>query len=207
MVTLVRDLRYGIRVLRHEPGFSVLAILALALGIGATTAIFTVVDSVLLRPLPYKEPARLVVALHGAEATGPVSPADYLDFQREARSFQKLGAARAWSGTLGSGERPEIVPGLRVTAELFDVLGVPALIGRTFVAGDDSPGQEQILVLSYGLWQRRFGGDRSIVGREISIDSRPYVVVGVMPPGFRFAPFWQTRAEMWAPLSLASQLE
>jgi putative ABC transport system permease protein len=206
MVTFVRDLRYGIRVLVHEPGFSVLAILALALGIGATTAIFTVVDSVLLRPLPYKDPARLVVALHGPEATGPVSPADYLDFQREARSFQRLGAARAWSGTLGSGERPEIVPGLRVTAELFELLGVPALVGRTFVEGDDRPGHDQILVLSYGLWQRRFGGDRSIVGREIAIDNRPYVVVGVMPPSFRFAPFWQTRAEMWTPLALASQL-
>ena len=206
MVTLVRDLRYGIRVLMHEPGFSVLAILALALGIGATTAIFTVVDSVLLRPLPYRDPARLVVALHGPEATGPVSPADYLDYQREARSFQRLGAARAWSGTLGSGERPEIVPGLRVTAELFELLGVPALVGRSFVEGDDRPGHEQILVLSYGLWQRRFGGDRSIVGREIAIDNRPYVVVGIMPPAFRFAPFWQTRAEMWTPLALASQL-
>src|SRR5687768_15731044 len=129
MVTLVRDLRYGIRVLVHEPGFSVVAILALALGIGATTAIFTVVDSVLLRPLPYKDPARLVVALHGPEATGPVSPADYLDFQREADSFQRLGAARAWSGTMGTGERPEVVAGLRVTAEIFDLLGVPALVG------------------------------------------------------------------------------
>ncbi len=206
MVTLLRDLRYGIRVLVHEPGFSVLAILALALGIGATTAIFTVVDSVLLRPLPYKDPVRLVVALHGPEATGPVSPADFLDFQRETRSFQGLGAARAWSGTLGGGERPENVPGLRVTAELFELLGVPALVGRTFVEGDDRPGHEQILVLSYGLWQRRFGGDRSIVGREIAIDNRPYVVVGVMPPSFRFAPFWQTRAEMWTPLALANQL-
>jgi predicted permease len=205
-MTLVRDLRYGIRVLVHEPVFSVLAVLALALGIGATTAIFTVVDSVLLRPLPYKDPARLVVALHGPEATGPVSPADYLDFQREARSFQRFGAARAWSGTLGSGERPEIVPGLRVTAELFEVLGVPALLGRTLGEGDDRPGHEQIVVLSHGLWQRRFGGDRSIVGREFAIDNRPYLVVGVMPPSFRFAPFWQTRAEMWTPLSLASQL-
>ena len=206
MATLVRDLRYGIRVLVHEPGFSLLAILALALGIGATTAIYTVVDSVLLRPLPYKDPARLVVALHGPEATGPVSPADYLDFQREAYSFQRLGAARAWSGTMGTGERPEIVAGLRVTAEIFDLLGVPALVGRTFVEGDSRPGQEQILVLSYGLWQRRFGGDRSVVGRAIPIDNRPYVVVGVMPPSFRFAPFWQTRAEMWTPLSLANQL-
>ena len=205
MATLLRDVRYGIRVLLREPGFSLLAILALALGIGATTAIFTVVDSVLLRPLPYNDPSRLVVTLHGPEASGPVSPADYFDFRRQSTSFQQLAAAQAWGGTLGGGERPEIVPGLRVTANMFELLGVPPLIGRTFADGDDQPGQDQLLVLSHALWQRRFGADRSIVGRTVAIDNRPFMVVGVMPPRFRFAPFWQTRAEMWTPLSLANR--
>ena len=206
MDTFLRDLRYGFRTLLNEPGFSLLAIIALALGIGATTAIFTVVDSVLLRPLPYKDPSRLVVALHGAAATGPVSPADFLDYRNEARAFERLGAAQAWGGTLGGRERPERLTGLQVSPDLFGTLGVPAALGRTFVDGDDRPGQNQIVILSHGLWQRTFGGDPSIVGRSVPIDGTPYTVVGVMPPGFRFAPFWVTRAELWVPLSLARRL-
>jgi hypothetical protein len=206
METLLRHLRYGVRMLLKEPSFTLLAILALALGIGATTAIFTMVDSVLLRPLPYKNPERLVVTLRGPTATGPVSPADYFDYRRDARSFEQLAAAQAWGLTISGGERPERLNGLRVSADLFDLLGVPPLIGRTFVQGEDQPGSEKIVVLSHALWQRRFGADRSVVGRSIPIDGEPYVVVGVMPPAFRFAPFWQTRAELWAPLSLANRL-
>ena len=146
-----------------------------------------------------------MVTLHGPEADDPVSPADYVDFRRQSRSLQQLAAAQAWGGTLGGGERPEIVPGLRVTANMFELLGVPPLIGRTFADGDDQPGQDQLLVLSHALWQRRFGADRSIVGRTVAIDNRPFMVVGVMPPRFRFAPFWQTRADMWTPLSLANR--
>ncbi len=207
MATLAGDVRYAVRMFRREPAFTVLAILALALGIGATTAIFTVVDSVLLRPLPYKDPDRLVVALRGPLASGPVSPADYLDYRRDARSFEGLGAAQAWGGTLGGGERPEILSGLQVSPDLFSLLGVPPLIGRTFVEGDDRPGHEKVVVLAHGLWQRRFGSDRSVIGRTISMNGEPFVVVGVMPPSFRFAPFWQTRAEIWAPLSLARRLD
>ena len=206
MTTLLRDLRYATRILVREPGFTLLAIAALAVGIGATTAIFTVVDSVLLRPLPYSDPDRLVVTLHGATASGPVSPADYFDYRRSARSFEALGAAQAWGGTLSGGDRPERVPGLQVSADLFTLLGVPPLMGRTFVVGDDQSGRDRIVVLAHSLWQRRFAGDRSIAGRTISIDGQPHVVVGVMPRGFRFAPFWQTRAEMWKPLSLDNRL-
>jgi putative ABC transport system permease protein len=191
----------------REPGVTILAVLALALGIGATTAIFTVVDSVLLRPLPYSRPERLVVTLHGPTASNPVSPADYLDYRRVATSFERLSAAQAWGATLGGGERPERVSGLQVAADLFDLLGVPPLAGRTFVEGDDQPGRDRIVVLGHGLWQRRFGADTAVIGRSISLDGEPYVVVGIMPPEFRFAPFWQTRAEMWVPLSLAKRLD
>jgi putative ABC transport system permease protein len=203
--TFFRDARYSVRVLIAEPGFTLLAVLTLALGIGASTAIFTVVDSVLLRPLPYKDAGRLVVALHGPDASSPVSPADYLDYRRDQRVFEGLAAAQAWGVTLGVGDRPERIAALQVSADLMDVLGVPAFLGRTFVEGEDQSGRDQVAVLSYGLWQRRFGADRSIVNRTVSVDGRPYTIVGVMPAGFRFAPFWQTRAELWAPLSLSAR--
>ena len=205
MDTLLRDLRYSLRILIKEPAFTLLGILTLGLGIGATTAIFTVVDSVLLRPLPYKDSDRLVVAMHGPEASSPVSPADYLDYREQARSFEGLAAAQAWGGTLGGGDRPERVSGLQVSANLLEVLGVPALHGRTFVEGEDQPGRDRVAVLSYGLWQRRFGADPAIVGRDISVDGQSYRVVGVMPATFRFAPFWQTRSELWVPLTLTAK--
>jgi predicted permease len=207
METWFRDVRYAVRMMWREPGVSLLAALALALGIGATTAIFTVVDSVLLRPMAYKDPERLVVALGGPTASAPVSPADYFDYRRDARSFERLSAAQAWGATLSGLERPERLSGLQVSSDLFQTLGVPPYLGRTFVDGDDQPGRERIAVLSHALWQRRFGGDRSIIGRTIVLDGRDYVVVGVMPAGFRFAPFWQTRAELWTPLSLAARLD
>jgi predicted permease len=202
---LVRDVRYALRSLLREPLFTSLAVVALALGTGASTAIFTVVDSVLLRPLPYAEPERLVVALHGAAATGPVSPADYLDYRGAARSFDAIGAAQAWAATLTGGDRPERLAGLQVSTSLFQVLGVSPIAGRTFVDDEDAPGRNRVVVLGHALWQRRFAADPRIVGRSISLDGEPYTVLGVMPPSFRFAPFWQTRAELWVPLSLAAR--
>jgi putative ABC transport system permease protein len=204
---LVLDIRYALRAWRRQPRFAALAIIALALGTGASTAIFTVVESVLLRPLPYQDPGRLVVTLHGSTASGPVSPADFLDYQRDATSFERLGAAQAWGGTLGDAVHPERISGLQVTPSLFTLLGVPPLAGRTFVEGDDQNGRARVVVLSHGLWQRRFGGDPAVVGRSISIDGQPFDVIGIMPAGFRFAPFWITDAEMWSPLSLSSRLE
>jgi len=203
--TLTRDLRYSLRLLAREPGFAILAVLTLALGIGAATAIFTVVDSVLLRPLPYKDSGRLVVALHGPDASSPVSPADFADYRRDARSFEGLSAAQAWGVTIGSGDRPERVSALQVSADMMDLLGVPPLLGRTFVPGEDEAGRARVVVLGYGLWQRRFGTNPAIVGSDILLDGQLYTVVGVMPPSFRFAPFWQTRAELWAPLALTAR--
>jgi putative ABC transport system permease protein len=207
MDAFIRDVRYGARMLLKDRAFTALGVLALALGIGAATAVFTVVDAVLLRPLPYADPGRLVVALRGPTANGPVSPADYLDYRRDARSFERLSAAQAWTVTLSGGERPERITGLKVSADMFDLLGVSALAGRTFVAGEDGPGRDRVVALGHGLWQRRFGGDRAVIGQTISLDGQPYLVVGIMPPSFRFAPFWQTRAEIWAPLDLTPRLD
>lgn len=204
MWTLRDDLRYAFRTLRKNPAFAAAVILILALGIGASTAIFAVVNAVLLRPLPYADPDRLVVALHNGSA--PVSPADYFDYKGSARAFEGMAAAQAWGANLNAGDRPEHISGIKVSAGMIPLLGVQPLLGRSFMAEEEHGGRAHVLLLSYGLWQRRFGADRSIVGRQVGLDGEPYVVVGVMPPGFRFAPFWATRAEMWAPLDLDQRL-
>jgi predicted permease len=201
--TVGQDVRYGLRTLARTPAFTVAAVLALALGIGATTAIFSVVDAVLLRPLPYANPDRLAVVL--TRGTGPVAPGNFLDWRRDASSFERMGAAEAWGTNLGGDGRPEHVDGVRVTSDVFPLLGVRPQLGRTFTAEDDRPGQSQVVVLGHRLWQRRFGGDASVVGRSITLDGVPHVVVGVMPRGFEFPPFWATGAEMWAPLPLAER--
>jgi hypothetical protein len=134
---MLQEFRFTLRSLRHAPGFALAGVLTFAIGIGATTAIFTVLHAVLLRPLAYADPDRLVVLLH--EGQFPVSPADYLDYRREVRSYDGVSAAQAWSATLSAGEGAERLPGLQVTADLFRTLGVPAALGRTFVAGEDQP--------------------------------------------------------------------
>ena len=200
---MLQEFWFALRSLRHAPGFALAAVVTFAIGIGATTAIFTVLHAVLLRPMAYADPDRLVVLLHDGQF--PVSPADYLDYRREARSYDGLSAAQAWSATLASGEGAERLAGLQVTADLFRTLGVPAALGRTFVAGEDQPGRDRVVVLSDALWKRRFAGDRGIVGRSVTLDGEPFTVVGVMPASFRFAPFWATTATLWRPLSLASR--
>jgi predicted permease len=191
------------RVLVKSPGFAFAAILVLALGIGANTAIFSVVYAVLLKPLPYRDPGRLVVALH--EGRYPVSPADFLDYQEQVHAFANLAAAQAWGGSLAGPDKAEEIPGLQVSANLFATLGVAPLAGRTFVSGEDQPGAPRVLVIGYGLWQRRFGGDPGVVGQTIQLTDQDYTIVGVMPPQFQFAPFWQTQAQMWTPLVLGAR--
>jgi predicted permease len=203
MHNFIQDLRYSARSIARSPGFAILAIVALALGIGANTAIFSVVNGVLLRPLAYADPGRLVVILH--EGKFPVSPADYLDWRKQSRSFEQIAAAQVWGATLTGVERAEQLAGMQVSANLFDTLGVPALRGRTFDASDDQPSSRHVAVLSYQLWQRRFGGD-AIVGREIVLNGESYTVTGVMPESFRFAPFWATNVEIWTPLVLDKRL-
>ena len=204
MGRLMKDLRYGVRVLARSPGFTAVAVLTLALGIGANTAIFSVVNAVLLRPLPYRDPARLVTVLH--DGWKPVAPANFLDWREQSRSFESMAAAQAWSLTMTGREQPEQLDVLQTSAEMFHLLGVDAALGRTYGAGEDQPGRGRVVVISHGLWQRRFGGDRGVVGQQVALDGEPYTIVGVMPPDFQFAPFWATHAEAWLPLDLGPRL-
>jgi len=200
MQTLWQDLRYGARMLLKNPGFTLIAVLTLALGIGANTAIFSVVNGVLLRPLPYHEPEQIVTLLHNGRQ--PVSPANFLDFQANSQSFTQMAAAEAWGATLTVADRAEAVSGLRMGEGLFALLGEQPLVGRALQAEDYQPGKDRVLVLSHKLWQRAFGGDPKIIGRQLTLSGESYTVVGVMPAQFQFPPFWATRAEMWTPLDL-----
>ncbi|HTB13212.1 MAG TPA: ABC transporter permease [Bryobacteraceae bacterium] len=193
-------MRYAIRVLLKGRGVTAIALLALALGIGANTAIFSIVNAVLLRPLPYHDPGRLVTLL-GANGN-PVSPADFLDVRNQAHSFEKMGAAEAWGASLTGRETPEQVSGLHLSEDIFPLLGVAPIRGRTFDANEFQPGKDQVAVIGYALWQRSFGGSDSAVGQKILLDGENYTVIGVMPADFYFAPFWVTTAEIWAPLDL-----
>ncbi|HVG21687.1 MAG TPA: ABC transporter permease, partial [Blastocatellia bacterium] len=201
MDTVVQDLRYGVRTLLKNRAFTAVALLALALGIGANTAIFSVVNAVLLRPLPYAEPDRIMTVLY--ERRVPVAPADFLDWKEQNQVFENIAAAQYWQPNLTGKDRPEQLWALHLTADMFTLLGVKPALGRTFLPDEGRPGNQHVVVLSHRLWQRRFGGDAAIVGQTITLDGEGYAVIGVMPPGFRFAPFWATRAELWAPLNLA----
>lgn len=205
MSRLLRELRHALRALRNDPGYTVVAILLFALGIGANTAIFSVADSVLLRPLAYRDPDRLAVALHNGDA--PVSPADYFDYKKSVPAFEQMAAAQMWGATVTDNNRRERISGLQVSANMTSVLGVQPLLGRPFRLEEEHAGRSSEVLLSYELWQRRFGGSHGIVGQSIRLDGIPYTVVGVMPRGFRFAPFWATRAQMWSPLVLDARVQ
>lgn len=200
METLVQDLRYSLRNLLKTPGFTAVALVTLAVGIGANTAIFSVVNAVLLRALPYADPERLVVLLH--EGHSGNSPANFLDWKRDNHVFENVGAAEGWSPNLTGIDKPEEISGLHVTSDIFTVLGVRPILGRTFTPDEDRLGHDHMVVLSYGFWQRHFGGSKDVLGRTIEFNGEPYTIIGVMPAGFRFAPFWATRAEVWGPLPL-----
>ena len=193
----VKDLRHGARSLLRAPSFTVVAVLTLALGIGATSSVFSVVNGVLLRPLPYAEPDRLVTLLH--HGSGPVAPANYLDWRVAANSFVSMAAAEYWSPSLTNVDAPEQLVGLKLTANLLPTLGVRPLLGRYFASPDDRQGAPHEVVLSHRLWERRFAKDPAVLGRRIMLDGEAFTVVGVMPADFRFAPFWATRAELWVP--------
>ncbi len=202
MQTLLQDLRYGVRMLLKNPGFALIAVITLALGIGANTAIFTVVNAALLRGLPYRDPDRLV---HLWETTPqknfPQREASYPDFLdwRQNQVFSGMAAYGGGGGfTLIGDDGPERIPGARVTANFFSVLGVELLLGRAFLEDEDQPGAERVVTLGYGFWQRRFGGDRKIIGQSLNLNGEAYTVIGVLPPGFQFAP--RGAAELWIPL-------
>jgi putative ABC transport system permease protein len=207
MDSFFRDLKYSIRRLQKSPGFTAVVILTLALGIGANTAIFSVVNTVLLRPLPFREPHRLVTinhfyqskALNNLEA--PVSAIGFRDYRDKTRSFESVAVETGWSANLtGSGD-PERVPASRVSGDYFRVHGVPTQVGRTFGRDEDEPGKNRVVVLSDGIWRRLYAGDRAAVGRTIQLNGEGYTIVGVMPPGFRS--FFNRPADIWTPLALA----
>src|SRR5262245_3635955 len=196
----VRDLRYGVRTLARTPGLSGAMVLVLALGIAASTAVFSVVNAVLLRPLPYEGADRIVVMLH--RDRNPVAPANYLDWRRAGTRFERMGAAEFWTPNLTGDDHPELVRALRVTADIFPMLGVAPALGRPLLEGEDRAGADHVVVLGDELWRSRFGGDPGVVGRSITLDGEAYTVVGVMPAGFSFPPFWATGSKLWAPLAL-----
>jgi predicted permease len=202
--TLFQDVRHGIRAMLRTPVFTAIAVIVLALGIGANTAIFSVVDAVLLRPLAYRDSDRLVTILMNGE--GPVSVANYIDWRDQGHSFAAMGAADYWSPNLTGVDAPEHIPGLKVTQSLFPMLGIDPLLGRVFVEGEDKDGADREVILSYQLWQRRFSGDRDVLGKPIVLDGNAYIVVGVMPKGFHFAPFWATKAELWVPNAFGARI-
>jgi predicted permease len=200
METVFQDLRYALRNLAKAPTFTIIALITLALGIGANTAIFSVVNAVLLRALPYAQPDRLVVVGQNGFTSAP--PANFFDWKRDNHVFENIGAGEAWTPNLTGIDKPEQVIGLRVTSDIFPVLGVKPILGRTFVPQEERTGNDREVVLSYGFWQRRFSGRRNAIGQTVSLNGASYTIVGVMPKGFRFAPFWVTKAEIWAPLRL-----
>jgi predicted permease len=200
----VQDLLYGIRGLLHTPGFTLVAVITLALGIGANAAIFSVVNAVLLRPLAYKDADRLVTLLH--DGTDPVAVANYIDWRDQNACFQAMAAAEYWRTNLTGIDAPENVIGLRVTQNLLPTLGVEPMLGRWFSLGEDREGADHEAILSYGLWVRRFSHDPNVLGKPITLNGEAYTVVGVMPPSFKFAPFWAPRAELWAPLAFGNRI-
>jgi len=202
---LIQDVLYALRQLRKGPGFAAVAVITLALGIGANTAIFSVVNAVLLRPLPYKDDGRLVVVLHNGH--NPVAPANFADWQSQNHSFESMGAAESWSPNLTSTDNPENLAGLRMTAEILPMLGVQPLLGRVFLPEEQQAGKDQEVVLSYSLWQNHFAGDANVLGRTVALNGNRYTIVGVMPKEFQFAPFWATEATIWAPLALGDRID
>jgi putative ABC transport system permease protein len=202
MDTLFKDLRYGIRSLLKQPVFTLIAIATLALAIGANSAMFTVVNSVLLRPVPFPESEQLVM-LEGVNPPRGISQSnmgivDLVDWQNQAPAFEKFAGFLSLGFVLTSGDETERVPGSWVTGDYFNVLRVQPLYGRVLQPGDAQLGKDDVAVIGYGLWQRRFGGDRNAVGRQITLGGRSTTIVGVMPQGFDY-PF---QSEAWRPLAV-----
>jgi len=199
--TLVQDLRYGLRQLRRGPGFTTVAILTLALGIGANTAIFSVVNAVLLTPLPYPDAGRLVSVYQRTQggSYNVFSAPNYVAWRDHAQAFQALAVYTLKSYNLASSTEVEQNAGQPATASLFPLLGVNPILGRTFRAEEDLPGGPKVVVLSYPFWQKHYGGARNVIGTSLKLDGESYTILGVMPRGFQIA---QSAGEFWVPLQL-----
>src|SRR5437660_470343 len=205
---LWQDLRYGLRSLLKNPSFTIIAVIALALGIGANSAIFSVVNAILLRPLPYKNPEQLVMVWENATHLGfpknTPSPANFLDWRQQTTVFESMAAFAERSFNLTGVGEPERLDGRRVSANLFGLLGVRPIIGRTFVPQEDQPGTKVVL-LNESLWKRRFGGDPNVIGRALTLNNEAYTVVGVLPSSVRLPAFGKWRDQVWVPIAFPAE--
>src|SRR5579864_5290083 len=204
MTNFLHDLRYAARMMRKNPTFTLIAVATLALGIGANTSLFSVIDAVLIRALPFRDPGRLVAVKapdrkdknHGGEISYPA----FLDWRQQNHSFEAMSAWTTNSFTYTGIDQPESIPGAVVSANLLSMLGVGPVLGRTFNAGEDESGDHLPTVLSFEFWQSHFGGDRNVIGRALTLDGQKYEVIGVMPPGFQF-PVESDRVELWTTMA------
>src|SRR5689334_3712091 len=203
METILKDIRYAIRGLLQRPGFTAIALITLALGIGANTAIFSVVNAVLLRPLPFRDPEQLVIVWEDAAFAGfprnTPAPANYVDWKTQNQSFADMAASAETSFNITGDGEPERVSAYSVTANFFPLFGVQPLLGRSFSAEEDRPGGNKVAMLSYSLWQSRYGGDRQILNHDIQLNGEKHTVVGVMPPSFQF---FERDVRLWVPIAL-----
>ncbi|MFL6520831.1 MAG: ABC transporter permease [Chthoniobacterales bacterium] len=199
MTTLLYDLRYGTRMLLKNPGFTFAALITLALGIASSTAIFSVIDGVLLHPLPYPDSEKLMVLDPTQRSTGvsggAFAPANYVDYAAQNEVFTEISASRGEQYSLSDSDQPERVRGTMTTSNIFPLFGVAPILGRTLLPSDEQPGHSNVVVLSSELWARRYGSDRNIIGREISLNDEPHTVVGVMPPNYQPDGY----GELWVP--------
>src|SRR5687768_12449392 len=205
---LWQDLRYGLRMLSRSPGFTIVAVIALALGIGANTAIFSVVNTVLLRPLPYKNPDALMTVWEDATHMGfpynTPSPANFIDWREQNTVFEGMAALAQRSFNLTGAGEPERFDGRKVSGNLFTILGVEPVLGRNFLPEEDKPGS-RVVILSYGVWQRRFGGDPGIIGRALILDGESYTVVGIMPGAVNLPSMDNWQDQLWVPIAFTAE--
>lgn len=206
METLIKDIKYGVRGLVKRPGFTAIALITLALGIGANTAIFSVVNAVLLRPLQFKDPEQLVIVWEDATFAGfprnTPAPANYIDWKTQNQSFEDMAATAETSFNLTGDGEPERVAAHAVTANFFPLFGVQPLLGRSFVPEEDQPGARKVAVMSHSLWQSRYGGDQNILNRDIQLNGEKHTVIGVMPAGFQFL---EGEVRLWVPLAMSAE--
>jgi putative ABC transport system permease protein len=208
----MNDLRFAVRQLVKNPGFTIIAVLVLALAIGANTAVLSLVNALLLRPLPYKAPDDLVLLWERFPTQGleriPVSAPEYLDYEKETKSFEKIGAFNYAAYNLTTADVPERIAGAVVSPSVFPLLGVEPIRGRVFINDEGAEGRDDVVVISARLWKRRFNSDPAIVGNKITLNDRPYTVVGIMPKQFDFPlPLFNvqgarfaSRPDIWKPI-------
>src|SRR5579871_6488295 len=199
---MTKDLRFGWRMLWRNPGFTLMAVVALALGIGANTAIFSVVNAVMLERMPFADPDRLTMLWEASPQTNQtnvVNPINFLEWKKRNHSFERVAALVDYDVSLTGDGEPEVVPGMSVSDGYFEILGVRPILGRWFSRDEDIPGHDNVAILSESLWRRRYGANPDVLGRKVRYDRATVVIVGVMPASFRFP---QSKAEIWSPMAI-----